>query len=229
MPKDYSDRIQFFAERVPPLLDEALGQSDWKNILDLGCGDGALLDALNKKGYLDGKTVYAIDLSEQRIESAQAINDAFVCSVADATNTELADGSLDFLITDQVIEHVPSDEDMVREIHRVMAKNGTVYIGTIFKKKYAWYFYRCNGKWTIDPTHVREYTRDEQLLDLLRKHGLEVIKTRKNLESRPLMDAVLRRIGAGSTAYEMPGLKTLRRLRLPIPGYFNWEILCRKR
>ena len=229
MPKDYSDRLQFFAERVPPLLEEALGQSDWGNILDLGCGDGALLDALNKKGYFEGKTVYAIDLSEQRINSAKAINDAFVCSVADASHTGLEDGSLDFLITDQVIEHVPSDEEMVREIHRVMAKNGTVYIGTIFKQKYAWYFYRCNGKWTIDPTHVREYTRDGQLLDLLRKHGLEVVKTKKTMESRPLMDAVLRRIGAGSSAYEMRGLKTLRRLRLPIPGYFNWEILCRKR
>ena len=228
MPKEYSDRIQFFTGRVPALLDEALGQTDWKNILDLGCGDGALLDALNKKGYFKGKTVYAIDLSEQRINSAKAINEAFVCSVGDASHTQLEDGSLDFLISDQVIEHVPDDEDMVREIHRVMAKNGTLYLGTVFKKKYAWYFYRCNGKWTIDPTHVREYTQDEQLLDLLTKHGLEIVKSQKSLESRPLMDAVLRRLGASSTVYRMRGLKSLRRLRLPIPGYFNWEILCRK-
>ena len=228
MSKDYSNRIQFFAERIPALLGEALDQSDWKNVLDLGCGDGALLDALNKGGYFDGKTVYAIDLSQQRIDSASAIDESFVCSVADASDTRLEDGSLDFLITDQVIEHVPSDEDMVREIRRVMAPNGNVYIGTVFKKKYAWYFYRCNGKWTIDPTHVREYTQDAQLLDLLRKYGLQVIQSKKTMESRPLMDAILRRLGASRGVYRMRGLKTLRRLRLPIPGYFNWEVLCRK-
>ena len=94
MPREYSDRIQFFTESVPALLDEALGQTDWKNILDLGCGDGALLYALDKKGYFKGKTVYAIDLSEQRINSAKTINDTFVCTVADASHTQLEDGSI---------------------------------------------------------------------------------------------------------------------------------------
>ena len=228
MPRDYSDRVQFFTENVPVLLDQALGQSNWTSILDLGCGDGALLYALDKKGYFKGKTVYAIDLSEQRINSAKTINDTFLCTVADASHTQLEDGSIDFLISDQVIEHVPDDADMIREIHRIMAKDGIVYLGTIFKKSYAWYFYRCNGKWTIDPTHVREYTQDDQLLDKLKKQGLEILECKKTLESRPLMDAVLRRLGASNTVYQMRGLKSMRRLRLPIPGYFNWEILCRK-
>jgi len=228
MPKEYSDRIQFFAERVSPLLEEALGENDWKNILDLGCGDGALLDTLNKKGYFENKTVYAMDMSEQRIDSARSISDDIHCTVGDASNTGLEDGSLDFLISDQVIEHVDNDEDMILEIRRIMAKNGTVYLGTIFKKSYGWYFYRCNGKWTIDPTHVREYTKDNQLLDLLTKHGLEIIKIKKTMESRSFLDAFLRRLGFGSRVYEMRGLKFLRRLRIPIPGYFNWEILCKK-
>ncbi len=228
MQKEYSDRIQFFAERISPLLNEALNQTEWKSILDLGCGDGALLDAINKRGYFDGKTVYAIDISQRRIATAKKISDQIICSVGNAAHTDLEDGTLDFLITDQVIEHVEDDEEMVREIHRIMAPKGTVYIGTIFKKRFAWYFYRCNGKWTIDPTHIREYTEDNQLLDLLRKHGLEVIRIKKTLESRSLLDAFLRRIGSKNNVYEIRGLKALRRLRIPIPGYFNWEILCRK-
>ena len=182
MPREYSDRVQFLTGRVPALLDEALGQTDWDNILDLGCGDGALLYALEKNGYFKGKTVYAIDLSEKKIDSTKTINDAFVCTVADASNTRLEDGSIDFLISDQVIEHVPDDTDMIREIHRIMARNGTVYLGTVFKKKYAWYFYRCNGRWTIDPTHVREYTQDEQLLDEFKKQGLEILECKNTLE-----------------------------------------------
>ena len=227
--EQYAKRKQFYSDEVPPLLSKCLANGEWNSLADLGCGDGSLIYTLNQRGYFQGKSVFALDLSQNRIDRVKEQNNGVTCLVADACDTGLGDSSIDLLLSTQVIEHVEDDGEMAKEMFRILSPGGTIYLSTVFKKRYAWYFYRCNGKWTIDPTHVREYTQDEQLLDLLQKHGLEVVKTKKTLASRPLMDAILRRIGAGSTAYEMRGLKTLRKLRLPIPGYFNWEILCRKR
>jgi len=128
-----------------------------------------------------------------------------------------------------VIEHVHNDEEMVREIRRVLAPNGIVYLSTVFKKWYGWYFYRCNGKWTLDPTHLREYNHDEQLLDVFERSEFEVLENRKSLDGRPVLDAVLRRIGANRKIYDNRLLRLFRAIRIPIPGYHIWEIVCQKR
>lgn len=206
----------------------------WKTYLDLGCGDGALLYALNKKGYLNNKIVYAIDLSEKRINRAKKINKDFLCSIGDACKIQnIKDNAIDFLVSTHLLEHVPNDEDMIKEIHRVLKKDGIVYLTTVFKKRYAWYFYRCDGQWTLDPTHIREYTQDHQVLDILKKHGLEVIEHKKLLEWRPIIDFILRKIffrfiGIRREVFNNRFLRLVRNLKVPILGYYYWEIVCRK-
>ncbi len=227
--EEYAKRTQFYAEAVPPLLRDLLGGTQWDSCLDLGCGDGSLLYALNKQGYLTGKSVYAVDISQARLDQVKQINPDIMCLRSDACQTQLQDGSIDFLISTQVIEHVEEDADMVREIRRVLARNGTVYLSTIFKKWYGWYFYRCNGRWTIDPTHRREYTQDRQLLDIFRRCDFEILESKKILDGRPVLDSLLRRVGAGNKVYDRRLLRVLRRVSVPIPGYYIWEIAGRKK
>ena len=226
--KEYSKRTQFYTEDVPQLLSRFLDGTPWTNCLDLGCGDGALLYALNKKGSFTGKSVCAVDLSASRLELVRQINSDIVCYPRDVCETQIEDGGIDFLISTQVIEHVESDAKMVEEIHRVLAPSGTVYLSTVFKKWYGWYFYRCNGKWTLDPTHVREYTQDNQLLDLFKQSDFDILETKKTLDGRPLLDAALRRMGAGNSIYNNRFLKWFRAFSVPIPGYYIWEIVARK-
>lgn len=225
----YSRRAQFYTGEVPSLLLQFLDQRSWNTFLDLGCGDGALLGALSSEGIFSGKTVYAVDLSETRIGLVKGINKDFICLLGDACDTGVQAGSIDFLISTQVIEHVRDDAKMVKEMHRIVSPNGTVYLSTVFKKWYGWYFYRCNGKWTLDPTHLREYTRELQLLGLFEQAGFEILKSQKSLDGRPLIDAVLRRIGASRNVYENRCLKLLRKVKIPIPGYYIWEIVGRRR
>ena len=233
--KDYSKHIQFYTEDIPKLLLKFLNKVNWKSYLDLGCGDGSLLYTLNKKGYFKNKLVYAIDLSEDRINLVKKINKDFRCFVDDACNIQnIKDNSINFLVSSQLIEHVANAEDMVKEISRVLDKNCIVYLSTIFKKCYAWYFYRCNGKWTLDPTHLREYTQDNQLLDIFRKYGFEILENKKSLTSRPVIDFVFRRIvfriiGVRRNVFNNRFLKLLRNLKVPIPGYYYWEIVCEKK
>lgn len=200
----------------------------WNTVADLGCGEGVLLNSLHDLGYFVGKSVFAVDESCDRLEQVKNVNDEFICLPEDACRTSIKSSSIDLVISTQVIEHVPDDNAMVKEIYRILSPGGTAYINTIFKKWYGWYFYRCNGKWTIDPTHVREYSSDEELLGLFLPNGLKVEMTRKVLRKTPLLDAILRRVGAGRGIYENRILRFLRKITLPIPGYYIWEIVCKK-
>ena len=210
------------------MLSRLLQANAWKSCLDVGCGDGSLLHALNKSGYLKDKSVYALDMSKNRLSLVSEVDRDIACVVGNASDSPIKAGSIDFLISTQVIEHVRDDGDMIKDLHRVLAGNGTLYLSTVFKKWYGWYFYRCNGRWTLDPTHLREYTHDNQLLEKFRDQGFEILHSVKTRDTRPLADAVLRRIRAPRGVYDNRVLKLLRHLRLPIFGYYIWEIVCRK-
>jgi len=230
----YSKRFQFYEKNIPCLLLKYIKSIEWKSCLDLGCGDGSLLYALDLNGYLNNKKVYAIDISDSRLNLVRKIDDKFRCFVNDACDMKnIGDGSIDFLFTTQLIEHVSDDEKMIKEIHRVLRKNGYVYLSTVFKKWYGWYFYRCNGKWVLDPTHLREYTEDNQLFEIFRKYDFELIESKKSLIWRPLLDFILRRLifkimKPKRNIYENRFLKMLRNFKVPLLGYYHWEIVCRK-
>lgn len=228
--REYSEYMQFYTDEVPGLVKKYLTTAKWGNFLDLGCGDGALLYALDKTGLLKGKVVQALDLSEARIRLIKNINKDFIGFVDDACDIKnIKDKSIDFIASSQVIEHVSSDEKMISEIKRILRDDGTVYISTVFKKWYGWYFYKFGGRWVLDPTHLREYSRDNQLFDILEKNGFEIIENKKTLESRSLIDFVLRKMHAGRYVYSNKILKALRVIKIPIPGYYEWEIVFRKK
>ncbi len=178
---EYSARIQFYTGEVPYLLMRCLDEQNWHSCIDIGCGDGAILHAMNGQGLLDNKLVYALDGSSERIKAVEEVSDNFTGIVSDVCDTTLEDGSIDVAISTQVIEHVEDDAAMVREMHRIMKPKGMLYLTTIFKKSYGWYFYRCNGKWAIDPTHLREYSADAQLVDLLTDAGFDVLVNKKSI------------------------------------------------
>lgn len=217
----YAKHIQFRVDDLTDLLLETLSDADWRTLLDLGCGDGATLYALDQRGLLAGKEVYGVDLSESRIALAQEINPSFTCIVDDACHlAHISADSIDLLLSNMVIEHVPDDEVMVSQIGKVLRPGGTAYISTVFKKWYGWYFYRCNGRWTIDPTHIREYTDDAQLLPLFRRHGLVVSASKKTPVRFPLTDFIIRRTTADRNVYaKNNALRAMRRVRVPVPGY----------
>ena len=225
----YARRKQFYSDEVPPLLSACLANNEWDSLADLGCGDGSLVYSLNQRGYFQGKTVYAVDLSRIRVDRVKEQNSGITCVVADACDSGIYDASIDILISTQVIEHVADDGEMAKEMFRIVSPGGTVYLSTVFKKKYAWYFYRCNGKWTLDPTHLREYTQDKQLVELLESSGFEIIANEKTLDGRPIIDSVLRRLRVSKYVYRIPLMKFLRKVRAPIPGYYIWELVLQKK
>jgi len=228
--ENYSKYKKFYyGDGIPDLLAKYINKTKVETILDLGCGDGLLLRALDNLGYLKSKKVYAIDLSQERVNLVQEINKEFKCFAEDACSaTSIKDGSIDFLMATQLIEHVQDDDKMVKEISRMLAENGTVYLSTNLKKWYGWYFYRNNGKWVLDPTHIREYSNERQLLDILDKYNFKVIESKKTQTRRALRDFFLKRMGANVYAYKNRFLNRLPILGVPVLGYYEWELVFTK-
>ncbi len=144
--------------------------------LDLGAGDGAILRSAYDAGLLDRfREIVAVDVSQERVARMQRENFARArCLVADAGDLRLDDASIDFVFSHQVIEHVPSDDGMASEIARVLKPGGAAFVTSVAKRPYGWYFYRCGGKWRLDPTHVREYDSVADLAATFARHGLRV-------------------------------------------------------
>ncbi len=221
--------LHYYTLDIPALLEKYLKQVKWQTFAELGCGDGALLYALSKGGYFKDKQACAVDISSERVLAAQKIDRSVKCFQGDVCDIkDISNGSVDLLVSKQVIEHVENEERMVKEVSRVLNESGVAYFSTVFKKRYAWYFYRCKGKWALDPTHVREYMEESPLLELFAKHGLRVLESKKTLFWFPVTDFIFKRLKSGRNIYHSKFLNLLRKLKLPIPGYYEWEMVLKK-
>ncbi len=229
---DYSEYLpQYYGIAIPSLLKKYLDKTFFTSLFDCGCGDGALLFALKKNGYFTGKKIYAIDISKRSIDLVKKI-DSKIQAYVDSAETlkKIKSGSIDFLISTHVVEHV-DDKKMLKAIESVLKKGSIVYLGTVFKKWYGWYYYRRDGKWVMDLTHLREYTKDEQLTDLIDKKKFTMVISQKTLIWFPIIDFILRRLVIKNRRLftDNPIFAQLRKIKVPIPGYYNWEIILRKK
>jgi SAM-dependent methyltransferase len=228
---DQDDNLRFSHVAIPDLLRELLAETSWRSFLDMGCGDGGLLYAIQREGFFDYscQEVHGVDLSVNRIDRMKRLCPpvcAYVGSVCDPLPIEA--GSIDLLVSTMVIEHVPDDSKMISEIARLLAPRARAYITTVFKKPWAWYYYRANGQWVLDPTHRREYQDETPVLQALEASGLVVELNRKTPIWFPVMDFIFRRLRKPGI-YAHPFWSKLRVLKVPICGYRTWELICRKR
>lgn len=230
--KDYSEYLpQYYGTSIPRMLKKYLDKVAFKSFLDLGCGDGALLYALKNDGYFKNRKIYAVDLSPKSINLVHKIDKKINAYVDTAEKiNKIKNNSIDFLVSTHVIEHV-DDTKMLKAVDRILKKNGIAYIGTVFKKWYGWYYYRRNGKWVMDLTHLREYNKDAQLTKLIDKKKFKIIESRKTLLWFPVIDFLLRRLFIKNRKLfvDQPIFSMLRKLKVPILGYYNWEIILRRK
>jgi len=180
---------------------------DHSRILDVGCAEGNTIQWLESK-FLSRYTFVGIELSKTRLQNAvskQISNANFY--LASAEYLPLANNTVDFAVASQVIEHVLDDVQMLNEIARVLTPSGKFQVDTVYKKKWARYFYRSPSGWALDPTHQREYTDVDSLLAKfppeLKVEDIQIVKTYRNLN-------IL------STFSSFPDW-----LKVRIPGYFT--------
>jgi len=221
--------LHFEAPRLPRLLERHLPRGPLA-LADLGCGDGPLFPALARGGFIAStRPVYAVDLDPKRLAR---VSERFpwietVAGPADAV-PEIGDGTLDFVCSTMVLEHVPDERAYLGEIGRMLRPGGKAYLTTVFKKPRAWYFRKREGESVLDTSHLREYTDLDAFVGLLTEGGsFRVLALERNRLWFPLLDPVLFRIGRRyrRLAERRSLVRVLRAPRVPIPGYYSLEVV----
>jgi len=90
-----------------------------RTVLEIGCGDGALLAALAARGI--GETLDGVELSAQAAAQARArgVPSARRIAVFDGVHVPAEDGAYDLAILSHVVEHVPDPAPLLAEAVRV--------------------------------------------------------------------------------------------------------------
>jgi SAM-dependent methyltransferase len=212
---------------MPVLLRTALSLVDGKRFVDVGCGEGGLLDVV-RAHVGDSWDITGFEISRTRGEKARARGHHVL--VSEDGKVPLPDGCADVVASTHVVEHVPDDAGYVREMARLARPGGVVYLETPLKLKGAWYFRRNpEAGWVLDPTHLREYRSAGEVHALLDEAGLELLSDEVTPISYPLVaaeDVLLRLLGRPQRTARPHGL---RAARINIPRYRQLALLARKR
>jgi SAM-dependent methyltransferase len=104
------------------LVEAAIPASS--RILDAGCGSGVTAAKLMQRGY----AVWGIDLAETMIRQARELCGTDQFGIGDIEHIPFGDNTFDGVVSLGVIEYQESDEQTLREIHRVLIPGGRAVI-----------------------------------------------------------------------------------------------------
>jgi len=113
---------------------------DW---LDIGCGTGALSEAIVNKS--NAKKIIALDQSEGFLQTtAQRLNGKVQCQLGNALELPLADKSVNMTVSGLLFNFLPDSNKALSEMRRVTTPGGTValyvwdYAGRMDFLNYFW-------------------------------------------------------------------------------------------
>lgn len=125
------DPYEYFMGRWSRVVGQSL--LDWlsaspgKKWLDVGCGTGALSDAV--AGTQKPSELVAIDQSEGFVDAAQQrLGLAARCEVGNAMDLAFENSEFDYAVSGLVLNFIPEPERALREMKRVTARGGTVAV-----------------------------------------------------------------------------------------------------
>lgn len=162
-------------KRINVLLREAdIHQQD--RVLEVGCGAGHILERI-PRGSLTG-----VDISPAQIErSKKRLGTRAELLIAKGENLPFEDESFDRIICTEVFEHVLEPELILREMKRVLKKNGIISLSIpnekliIFTKKI---LLNCGLRRVLEPKESQWDLAAKNNLDEwhIHEYGLKLIK-----------------------------------------------------
>jgi SAM-dependent methyltransferase len=87
-----------------------------ESTLEVGCGDGALLCELHRRGF--GGRLSGVEITQAAVEIARSRPQIESVELYDGLHLDAADGSYELGVVSHVLEHVPDPEALLRELAR---------------------------------------------------------------------------------------------------------------
>ena len=151
------------------LLIKEIKKYNVKNILDIGCGPGFLLSALNKKKY----NLYGLENDKLAIKFAEKYGSILKHNLnGKPVNFKT---KFDLIIANQVIEHINKPENLINFVKNNLKKKGIFIVGTPDFDCIMSRFYKKKFRLLHDKTHVSLFSRDS-IVRFLNHHGFEILK-----------------------------------------------------
>jgi ubiquinone/menaquinone biosynthesis C-methylase UbiE len=125
---DHSSEGQF-TNRVHHLLLPMLEWQENQRILDVACGTGTFLAAVNACKPIAG---FGVDIAERMIKMAAAKNPGMEFRVSGCDRIPFADGSMDIVTVCAAYHHFPDVAAFAKEADRILKPGGMLYIADMF-------------------------------------------------------------------------------------------------
>ena len=151
--EDFFSKFEYF-RHLFPYHEVARRLQQNSTLLEVGFGSGYGAGFLSEKCT----NITATEISEDPVIYARALYDKVNFCVASGTSLPFDENSFDYIISFQVIEHIPDSIKFLREIFRVLKPGGEVCLTTPNRRLRLFPFQK---PWNSD--HVREYS-DQGLL-----------------------------------------------------------------
>lgn len=156
------------------ITSKILKKRNVKNLIDIGCGNGAFLDMFHEAA--PGVKLSGLDISREMVaKSRERLPGADIVE-GDAENMPFTDESFDAVSCHMSIHHHPHPEKSLAEMYRILEHNGTVVINELTGPKWLrrfmnWWF----TKWPTGDHAV--YSRAE-MEGMLHAAGFQNIRSR---------------------------------------------------
>lgn len=112
---------------IARLVIDLAGLDGGELVTDVGCGNGAYLAELGRRGHPG--PVLGLDLSPGMLRAARSRAPAAALAVADAAALPLPDQAGDVTLAAHMLYHLPEPAEAVRELRRVTRPGGRVLVG----------------------------------------------------------------------------------------------------
>lgn len=169
--KDYNERWRELGarEKVIPIIRNCRKQGiEINRVLDVGSGDGQVIEKLSKSSF--AKEYYAIDISQSAVNiiNNKKINGLKECKKFNGMNIPYEDKTFDLAIITHVLEHVEHTRVLLYELARV---SKYVFVEVPLEDKL-----RLHDEFVFDKTGHINYFNRKTVRMLLQSCGYEIIE-----------------------------------------------------
>ena len=179
--------------RQQKLLKDLAAYTGGRRLLDVGCGDGQLLQTAEDEGW----DALGIDLSETAIRCCH--RRGLSASRTDFFDVSLDEQRFDVIVMSELIEHVPSPQRFLKRAEELLDNGGVVYLTT---PNFGSLARRMLGEsWSvIHPEHIGYFERSSLRKLASEETGLREMKIEANNITPSTFVAWLRRSGSRTVA-----------------------------